>query len=300
MNEAADRTHATRTLAERQLEDARRDPRLSHGREAVVADWWAAMEAAERTRTVARLGTHLLTGALEIEEQRLGATRGDPEVPSRVAAALEAAWQRAELARAEEAAEFVELNAMTIVAMVGALDALVEMLVPRARELWAKMTTAQLMEKVGETEPEALAKLDEATLEKVREVLEGFVAERLPPTRRARGAGAERWEAVLRTAGLGARPGRELPEDLQQALQEVMALRNVLVHRAGRVDAAALRQAPTLGYREGDLARVSRADYRCYSAAIWTYGDEVVGRLLGSLATPPDLKHWRDNVTINA
>ena len=40
-------------VADRQLADARRDPLLAHGREAVVADWWAEMGAAERARTQA-------------------------------------------------------------------------------------------------------------------------------------------------------------------------------------------------------------------------------------------------------
>lgn len=43
------------SLANRQLADARRDPRLAHGRDAVVADWWEAMGAAERVRM---LGEH--------------------------------------------------------------------------------------------------------------------------------------------------------------------------------------------------------------------------------------------------
>jgi hypothetical protein len=62
-------------LPDRQLADARRDPRLAHGREAVVADWWAAMGAAERVRTLADWGIHELVarvGAPALPNKRIG------------------------------------------------------------------------------------------------------------------------------------------------------------------------------------------------------------------------------------
>lgn len=66
------------TLAEQELLEAKRDPRLDRGREAMVADWWSAMRAAERTRRLGIWGLHELTLSLEREETRVGFRRGDP------------------------------------------------------------------------------------------------------------------------------------------------------------------------------------------------------------------------------
>jgi hypothetical protein len=65
-------------------------------------------------------------------------------------------------------------------------------------------------------------------------------------------------------------------------------LRDVWVHRAGRVDARALDQAPTLRerYQEGQFVRFTADDYRTYSAALRCYGEEVIGRLI-----PPAPEH---------
>ncbi len=83
-------------------------------------------------------------------------------------------------------------------------------------------------------------------------------------------------------------------------LAEVVALRHVLAHRAGRVDERALKQAPALRYADGELVRVTRAEYRLYSAALWTYGEEVIRRLMGDLVPAPPLADWRQNYTLNA
>jgi hypothetical protein len=63
------------TLAQQELADAKRDPRLDRGREAMIADWWTAMRAAERTRT-----WDLGSGCADL----LARARGDaPGLPSR-------------------------------------------------------------------------------------------------------------------------------------------------------------------------------------------------------------------------
>ena len=244
------------SLADRQLADARRDPRLAHGREAVVADWWAAMGAAERVRTLADWGIHELVDSEVHEEQRVDASgHTDPAGPRRQAA-LEAARQRAGLARAERDNQLVEHNAMTLISMVGALDALVEELIPRARKMLVEHHARSLVDRVRAKDPDAVAHVGDANLEAIRRVV--------------------------------------------QALTEVVALRHVLAHRAGRVDARALKQAPSLRYADGDLVRVTHADYLLYSAALWTYGQEVIRRLIGNDAPAPPLSNWRQNYTLNA
>jgi hypothetical protein len=102
-------------FARKQLEAARNDPRLSRddGR-AMMADFWDAMEEAERVRTLNQLGLEELTHALEREEDRQGVRR-DAEESSPVATrSLQAAWERAESARAELANESPHSNAQTL------------------------------------------------------------------------------------------------------------------------------------------------------------------------------------------
>ena len=110
-----------------------------------------------------------------------------------------------------------------------------------------------------------------------------------------RGTGAKRWEDVLSHVDLQALPERPVPADLDQALTEVVALRHVLAHRAGRVAPRAQKPAPTLRSADGDLVRITRAEYRRYSAALWTYGEEVTHRLTADLAPAPALDGWRQN-----
>jgi hypothetical protein len=76
----------------------------------------------------------------------------------------------------------------------------------------------------------------------------------------------------------------------------MVSLRHVLVHRAGRIDARALEDAPSLEYEVGALVRITRVDYQRYSAAVRTYGEEVVWRLSRGLGVDPfDLGKWRNN-----
>jgi hypothetical protein len=80
------------------------------------------MGAAELVRTLADWGLQELLDSEAHEERRLDAL-GHTNPADR--AALDAARQRADLARAERDNQLVEHNAMTLVSMVGALDALV-------------------------------------------------------------------------------------------------------------------------------------------------------------------------------
>jgi hypothetical protein len=84
-------------------------------------------------------------------------------------------------------------------------------------------------------------------------------------------------------------------------LKEFGAIRDVLIHCAGRFDEKALNQAPSLrsSYKDGELVRLSDQDYRTYSAAIRCYGAEVIHRLwrkwpyLINKEEEVDLQNWR-------
>lgn len=288
------------SLANRELAAARRDPRLAHGRDAVVADWWAAMGAAERTRKLADWGLQELIESEAHERHRLQAEGRPNQDDPQSTAAISAARERAELARAEKENQLVEHNAMTLISMVGALDALVEELAPRARDMLVADQAHMMMEQARKQEPEAAAKLDGPVLDAIERATRDLLTERIgsfDPS--PRGAGAKRWEDVLSNVGLQAPPERPIPPDLDQALTEVVALRHVLAHRAGRLDPRALKQAPTLRYADGDLVRITRTEYRRYSAALWTYGEEIIHRLMKDLAPAPEQERWSQNYTIN-
>jgi hypothetical protein len=110
------------------------------------------------------------------------------------------------------------------------------------------------------------------------------VADLQPKLDRLLGSGAERYEARLRGVGLGTADHRPIPVDLDEALKELGATRDVLIHRASRIDVKALEQAPTLArrYSEGDLIRLTGNDYRTYSSAIRCYGQDVAMRPMRS------------------
>lgn len=110
----------------------------------------------------------------------------------------------------------------------------------------------------------------------------------------------ERWESALRGLVLGAPPGRPLPRDLEETLNEVAQVRNVLLHRLNRIDQAAL-DAVTEGpwTMVGQEVRIDRALYRRYIAALWTYSDEMLDRVMLALDQPPRHEHlddWRQRV----
>lgn len=277
------------SLAHAQMQAARSDPRLGRRRGAAVADFWDAINEAERVRTLAIFGLH----ELALSEERYGAT---PD-----------ARERALMARSELDNETPLQNAQALISMNSALDAVVEEFVPRMREMRAKMIADHLWRHAETAEPAAAAALTSEQRTMLEEMLRSYLfEEHLPKPKRLYGSGAERYERVLATVGLGAPADRRLPADLDQALGEIGALRDVLTHRAGRVDAKALQQAPTLRYAEGEFVRVSAAEYRTYSAAIRCYSAEIWFRSIRSWPETNDDEHgprldrWREYYVIGA
>jgi len=294
--------------AREELEWARSDPRTGRGPGAPFGDFLAAVAEAERLRSLSEWGLLELTRSVDREEAKLGVRCDDPDLAPAAKAALQAAWERAELASAELDNDLPYLNGVTLVSMYGALDALVEQLVPVARDLWVKLQTRSTMKRAELESPEVTEQLKAQSTEQQWANIESIVAEHfhaiLPPDTkrgaesRVRGAGAARYETALAHALLGERADRPVPADLDEALREIANLRNVLVHRAGRLDAEAIRDASSLTVRrnEGDLVRITQSEFRRYSAAIRTYGQEIAYRLLGPELVPwHDLARWRDN-----
>jgi hypothetical protein len=189
--------------------------------------------------------------------------------------------------------------------MNSALDALVEEWVPAMRAIRVKLLTAQFLERAEHQEPEAAKTLTDELRERLAEAIGNMISTDLPKLERLQGSGIERYEARLRQEGLGAPRDRPIPEDLERALTELGGLRDVLIHRAARVDAKALKQAPSLRYRDGELVRISHEEYRTYSAAVRCYADEIRFRVLRNWPEVtdehgPHLADWRQYVYLLA
>jgi hypothetical protein len=242
-------------------------------------------------------GLHELAEALEREEQRLGVRRSD--AGEEHVAALQAAWERAELARAELDNGNPHANAQALISMNSALDAMVEELAPSLRELEVTTIADDFVKRAMAEAPHAAAQVSSETMETLREAVAHDVADHLPKMKKLSDSGTKRYERVLRRVGAAAPPGRPVPADLDEAMTEIAAIRDVLIHRAGRVDTKALAQAPTLRYTDGQFVRLSNHDYRVYSAAIRCYGAEIWYRLLRH-DDPPRLQDWRQYCRVNA
>jgi hypothetical protein len=272
----------------------------------MVADFWIALEEAERTRMLCVVGMKELTHSLKRAEQQLGVSRDDENLAPNESAALQAAWERAEMAEGEISNEHPHLNAQTLVSMNSALDALVEEWVPAMRGSRVEWLIEEAIREADEKHPEAVQWITPELREHFVKVSRASAAEQLPPLERLSGSGVERYEKRLRQEGLGAPDGRSIPADMDRALAELGALRDVLIHRAGRVDGHALRQAPSLRYKDGDLVRINREEYRMYSAAVRCYAAEINFRAIRNRPEVtdekdgPDLANWREFGVIGA
>lgn len=241
---------------------------------------------------MSQIGLGELQRAYEREQADFDANGGDQGREHEV----QAYWERAELARAEVQNDYPALNAQALVALNSALDALVEEFAPAIRDLKYRAIIDAGLKRIEEINPKAA----EVTQEERQEILSEIQDQLdLPKLKWMTGSGAKRYEARLEQVGLGAPEDRPIPADLDQALTEVGAIRECLIHRAGRIDDKAKTQAPTLEYEVGQLVRLNGANYRTYSAAIRCYGQEIIYRSIRQWPEAsdekdgPDLNNWQ-------
>jgi methionine aminopeptidase len=244
---------------------------------------------------------------LDRYEREQGVSRDDTELDQAHQRKMQALWARAELATAAINSDFASVNAQALLAMNAALDAMVEEFAPGLREARIRSIIDAATRQADADNPDAVLAIPDEIRKGVVEHFVKQTLDSLPKFDRLVGSGAERYEAVLRRVGLGAPPDRPIPDDLDQALTEFGAIRDVLTHRHGRMDARALHQAPSIGgrYNDGDLVRLTREDYRTYSAAIRCYGNDVAMRPMRSWpevsdSDLPDLARWRGYYMLGA
>lgn len=270
-----------------QLDAARHDPRLDRGHDGMIADFGDAVEEVERVRMMNLIGLNEIRHSYQRKKAEFDRVGGDDQREHEV----QVFWQRAELARAEEENHYPAINAQALIGLYSALDALIQQLPPTLRDL-------PFMVKLKEAEkqaPEAVEHLTPELREQLIRQLQKL--HDVPKLRQLEKKGVARYERRLRPVGLGSTS--PIPEGLDQALREIGVIRDLLIHRAGRVDRESLDKAPSLAdrYQDGYLVRLSDEDYQTYSGAIRWYGAEVIHRVYGrsELDFEDDSDDWRES-----
>ncbi len=110
----------------------------------------------------------------------------------------------------------------------------------------------------------------------------------------------DRWEKALKGIRLRPMPGRPLPDELRQTLNEFGAIRNVILHRMGRIDQRALDQVLYGPWKKIDeLVVIDDVLYRLYVAALTAYNLEVTDRVRNLLLRLPpqiEINDWKSMV----
>lgn len=276
--------------AREQLEAARHDPRLDRGNGGMVADFGAAVEEVERTPMMAIIGLQEIRRFYQREQEEFDRQGGDQQREYDV----QTYWERAELAQAEIDNGHPSINAQALIGLYSALDALVEQFAPALRDLPFLVRLKEAETQVPKAAEHLTPELRERMIRTLQHLLE------VPELRQLEKKGVARYERRLRKVGLGAR--EPIPPDLDEALRELGVIRDLLIHRAGRIDKEALQKAPSLAkrYEDGELIRLSDDDYRTYSAAIRWYGAEVIHRVYGNSSEDDGSDDWRQHHMMGA
>lgn len=107
---------------------------------------------------------------------------------------------------------------------------------------------------------------------------------------------ADRWEDLLSRIYMRPIPERALPDDLRLTINEFAAVRNVILHRMGRMDEKALKlvtEGPWTTVNERVV--IDDALYRRYIAALIAYQRELEDRIRSRMGVAPQSKlaSWR-------
>lgn len=206
-----------------------------------------------------------------------------------------------------------QLNAMTIIDFFGVVEGYVEALCKALRQPVVehqsqeyerlRIRTRQIISQHSSAAYARGTPISDGTRRAMEDVTRAVIKEFCPDSPvESLGKGmlaVDRWEDALRRVGFGA-GSRPLPRDLRNTLNELGEIRNVLLHRMGRIDQKALDavdEGPWEGI--GEEVIIDRHLYRRYVAALWSFSEELVDRLSTRISGDQPrfvIDSWRDNV----
>ncbi len=223
-----------------------------------VADWaiGEGQHAAQLEQSAAHLKDVLH------EERRV--------VPQSEADRLALVRQLSEFAKEEVAAGMPVLYGSAAVLLWGALETAIRdfaaLWIEQTKETYAIREVGALKVRIGEYEllsPNARAKY-------VLELLERDLGSSMRE-------GVGRFTSLLRIFGLVPK----IDDDLRRSLNELSAIRNVTVHRAGVADDRFLKACPNYPTNLGEEVRVTREAFIRYSQAVGEFAASVVEAAIG-------------------
>jgi hypothetical protein len=215
--------------------------------------------------------------------------------------------ERTESARASAQRATEHWNAMTLIAIYGGLEDLVETmgsgLFPVVLDTnHAKRQQMFEQNRLRNRELREVGELSEGGAQVLTHLTNALAGELLKKPLKAPAKelpAADGWEDLLSRIHLQPIPGRPLPDDLRLTLNELGAIRNVTLHRMGRIDARALELVEEGPWTVVDQLVVIDDDlYKRYIAALISYQREINDRIrnLMGLTLLEDIAQWRSKV----
>ncbi|MGA2307461.1 MAG: hypothetical protein ABSH29_25235 [Acidimicrobiales bacterium] len=242
----------------------------------------------------------------EAIDTRLWAIRGVRNVLEQDQAAAADDERKVRLA-ASAGRAIAHVNAMTIVAIYGGIEDLVETMGaglypivlatnPDKRQAIFQHNRLRNIElkEAGELSKEGAQALTKFTK---------TLADALLPTPKRKPnpelPSADGWEDLLKDVYMRPVPERPLPDDLRLTLNELGAVRNVLLHRMGRMDEKALSLVSEGPWRAvNELVVIDDSLYRRYIAALIAYERDLEDRIRSQMGVglQSDTTSWRTMV----
>jgi hypothetical protein len=239
----------------------------------------------------------------EAIDARLWAIRGVRNVLEQDQAAAADGESKVRLA-ASAGRAIAHVNAMTIVAIYGGIEDLVETMGaglypivlatnPDKRQAIFQHNRLRNIElkEAGE-----LSKEGAQALTKFTKTLADALLPRPKRKPNPELPSADGWEDLLKDVYMRPVPERPLPDDLRLTLNELGAIRNVLLHRMGRMDEKALRLVSEGPWRVvNELVVIDDSLYRRYIAALIAYERDLEDRIRSQMGVgfQSDTTSWR-------
>jgi hypothetical protein len=233
------------------------------------------LEFGEKDDQLGRL-VHLTIRGLSFVERQPDLLRALWERDPEKAADLEEADGAARLAKSEAENDYPLLHAQAVISLWSFLEASVRMLFATLmmKDSRALLVPALRKVKVNLATYEGLEEIDKYLY--VLDLLEEGMGTRRRP-------GASRFDDLFAAFEMDA----ATPPDVVRCLLELYHVRNVLVHRHGRVDRRLLEDCPWLALLEGSELLISHKAYHQYSSALNVYMFYLTNRVLAHFGEVP-------------